>query len=78
MFRKRRCPCEFGLPCKRRSLHRLWLPAQDGRRDVADIFGLLLFSASLVDFIRPTTPRQEYKEQTQKKAGLLLLFDVDC
>lgn len=54
------------------------LPAQDGHRGVADIFVSLLFLASLLDLISPTTPTEEYKEQTQKKAGLLFLSGADC
>lgn len=54
------------------------IPAQDGRRGAIDIFGLLLFSASLFELISLSTPIEEYKEQTQKKAGLLFLSGADC
>lgn len=46
-----------------RSLHRLslqmLLPAQDGRRGAADIFGVVLFLASLFELISLSTDHQE-------------------
>lgn len=48
----------------------MFLPAQDGRRSVADIFGLLLFSASLFDLIGRTTPG----DKTQKGRSRVLVW----